>query len=75
MPGLAEAAVYPIEVGLIGLGLMGSLLTCYQIAAREHPQRVWHAFSPWAVLCVALTAAAVWLLSQPMEMRGTFLGA
>src|SRR5690606_38339673 len=39
MYGLSEAVVYPMEVGLIALGLLGSLLTCYQIAARVHPQR------------------------------------
>ena len=27
----------------------------------------------WAVLTALLTGAAVWLLEQPMEMRGTFL--
>jgi hypothetical protein len=38
--------------------------------AAAHPRR---AFAAWAGLCVLLWAAALWLLSQPMEMRGTFL--
>jgi hypothetical protein len=30
-------------------------------------------FAPWAVLLALLFAAAIWLMGQPMEMRGTFL--
>jgi hypothetical protein len=32
---------------------------------------VWGAFLPWAVLLSLLFAAAIWLMGQPMEMRGT----
>ncbi len=74
VPGLPEEIVYPIEIGLIGLGLLGSLLALYQIASRERPTRARPAYLPWAVLALALAGAAIWLLSQPMEMRGTFLG-
>ena len=28
------------------------------------------ATAPWALLVVLLAAAALWVLSQPMEMRG-----
>jgi polyferredoxin len=74
--GLPEAFVRPLEMGFLGLGLLGSLLAAYKIAERddpEHPERAVPAFLPWAGLCLLLGAAAVWLLSQPMEMRGTFL--
>jgi hypothetical protein len=37
-----------------------------------HPVRV---FVPWAALALLLAAAAVWLLLQPMEMRGVSLGS
>jgi hypothetical protein len=30
-------------------------------------------FAAWAGLCVLLWASALWLMSQPMEMRGAFL--
>jgi hypothetical protein len=30
-------------------------------------------FVPWATLCVIIGAAAIWLMSQPTEMRATFL--
>lgn len=74
MPGMPDELVYPVELGLIGLGLLGSLLASYQIAAREYAGRTSRAFIPWALLCGLLAMASIWLLSQPMEMRGTFLG-
>ncbi|HEX8501386.1 MAG TPA: hypothetical protein VF659_12460 [Pyrinomonadaceae bacterium] len=73
--GLPERAVYPLELGLLGLGLLGSLLLAYRLAeddAAAHPRRV---FAAWAAVCLLLWASALWLLSQPMEMRGTFLGS
>lgn len=74
LTGLPEALVYPLELGFVGLGLMGSLLVGYRIAERDYADDPWTAYLPWAVLCLLLWGAAVWLLSQPMEMRGTFLG-
>lgn len=74
LAGLPERLVYPVELGLLGLGLLGSLLLAYRLAeedAAAHPRRV---FAAWAGVCLLLWASALWLLSQPMEMRGTFLG-
>jgi ferredoxin len=73
--GLPVRLVQPLEMGFLGLGLLGSLLVAWKIAEREVPDRKRAAFLPWAGLCVLLGGAAVWLLSQPMEMRGTFLGS
>ena len=72
--GLSEQAVTPLEMGFLGLGLLGSLLVSFRIAEREYPARAARAFLPWAGLSVLLWGTAMWLLSQPMEMRGTFLG-
>lgn len=74
LTGLSPGAVYPLEIGLICLGLLGSLFVAYRIAERDEPRRARPVFVPWAVLCVVLWGTALWLLSQPMEMRGTFLG-
>jgi ferredoxin len=74
LSGLPEQLVYPLELGFLSLGLLGSLLVTYRISFREYKARPWQAFIPWAVLCVVLFCAALWLLNQPMEMRGTFLG-
>ena len=73
-PGLPENVVQLFEFGFITLGLLGSLLVSYSIAATEeraHPIRV---FIPWAALSLLMAGAAVWLLAQPMEMRGVALG-
>lgn len=72
--GLSAELVRPLELGLLGLGVLGSLLVAWRIAERDYPARAARAFVPWAGLCLLLGAVAVWLLSQPMEMRGTFLG-
>jgi polyferredoxin len=72
--GLAPGRVVPLEVGLLSLGLLGSLLVAYRIAERDYPARAARAFAPWAGLCILLWLAALWLLAQPMEMRATFLG-
>lgn len=75
LSGLPEELVYPLELGFLSLGLLGSLLVAYRISVRDYKARPRQAFIPWAVLCVVLFCAAVWLLNQPMEMRGTFLGS
>jgi polyferredoxin len=72
--GLPPGVVVPLELGFLSLGLLGSLLVAFKIAEREYPARVARAFAPWAGLSLLLWAAAMWLLAQPMEMRGTFLG-
>ncbi len=74
MGGLPERFVYPLELGLLGLGLVGSWLVAWRLATRDVPGAPLRGFLPWALLHLLLTLAAVWLLSQPMEMRGTFLG-
>jgi hypothetical protein len=72
--GLPARAVFPLELGFLGLGLIGSLLVAWRLASRHHPTAPGRAFAPWAGLHLVLWVAAIWLLSQPMEMRGTFLG-
>ena len=40
---------------------------------REFGARALRGLAPWAALQLVLFGTAVWLLTQPMEMRGTFL--
>jgi ferredoxin len=68
-----EVWLYPLELGFLGLGWFGSLLVAYQVAAREAPARRWQVVLPWGVLVTVLLLFAIWLMGQPMEMRGTFL--
>lgn len=75
LTGMPQEIVYPLELGFLGLGALGSMLSAYRIAEREYGPRASAASAPWMVLCLILMGAAVWLLNQPMEMRGTFLGS
>lgn len=72
--GLPEAPVYLIELGFLGLGLLGSLLVIYRFSEQDSATHRGRVFTIWAGLCVILWGSALWLLSQPMEMRSTFLG-
>jgi hypothetical protein len=65
--------LYPLELGFLGLGWFGSLLVAAEIATREAPDRRWRVAAPWFLLLSLLLLFAVWLMGQPMEMRGTFL--
>lgn len=71
--GLPEGATYVIGMGFLLLGLIGSLMVIYRLAEGEFVSRPIRAFAPWAGVCVILWLSALWLMSQPMQMRGTFL--
>lgn len=70
------AWLVPIEIVALDGGLLGSLLVLWRISKREHgtADAARRAFAPWAVLVLVLFAAGVWLLLQPMDMRGTAAG-
>lgn len=69
LTGMRPGSVFPIQIGFILLGTLGSLASAWQIADRDYPARP-VAFIPWAVLIAVLAASAFWILLQPMEMRG-----
>jgi ferredoxin len=71
--GLSKASVYPLEIGFLVLGFLVSLGIAWRLAADDAPERPLRAFVPWGVLLVLLSASAVWLMTQPMEMRATLL--
>jgi hypothetical protein len=72
-PLLPAAWLNPVELGFLGLGFLGSLLVAYRLAETDTPEQPWPAFLPWAVLLGLLFVAAIWLMGQPMEMRGTMM--
>jgi cytochrome c oxidase assembly factor CtaG len=71
------AAVAPwivhFEILALDFGLLLSLYVAYRIAAAEFrsPGRTVAAFAPWGLLIVLLFAAGVWIVTEPMQMRGT----
>lgn len=71
---LPSSWLLPLEQAVMGLGWLVSLFVAFRLAAEDAPERPWRAFTPWAALTLLLLLAANWLMNQPMEMRGTFLG-
>lgn len=72
--GLPESIVYPMELGFMGLGLLGSWLVAWTLAHQIATIRPIRSFMPWCVLHLVIFACAIWIMTQPMDMRGTFLG-
>jgi hypothetical protein len=72
--GLPESLVFAMEIGFLSLGLLGSWSVAWSLTREGSPQRVWPGFLPWATLHGLLFVVALWIMKQPMEMRGTFLG-
>ena len=62
-----------LEILSLDLGLLLSLYSGYRIAISqsERVSRALKLLAPWAVLIVLLFAAGVWIVLQPMQMRGT----
>jgi hypothetical protein len=59
------AWLLPLEILFLDVGLLLSLYAAYRLAPTLK------ALIPWATLIVLLFAAGVWVLFQPMQMRGT----
>jgi cytochrome c oxidase assembly factor CtaG len=62
-----------VEILLLDLGLLLSLYTAFRIA-EANTATVRHAlkaFAPWGSLITLLFFLGVWIVFQPMEMRGT----
>lgn len=69
LTGMRPGLVFPIEVGVILMGAGGSLVLAYLISERDYLERRVIATIPWAVVTIAITVAALWITSQPMDMR------
>jgi ferredoxin len=59
------AWLLPLEILVLDVGLLLSLYAGYRLAPTLK------ALAPWALLMVLLFAVGVWVLFQPMQMRGT----
>jgi polyferredoxin len=67
--GLQPGAVFPIQLGCVVLGAAGSLAMVQAISERDQPSRPVLASAPWLALVLVIATTALWILSQPMEMR------
>ena len=79
-PAWADACCRPVagwlprlEILSLDAGLLFSLYTGYRIALSqsERTSQALKILAPWAVLLVLLFAAGIWIVLQPMQMRGT----
>ena len=58
----------PMQIVLLDLGLLATLYLCWRLAAQFGGK--WKLSAPWAALSCSLYAGGVWILLQPMAMRG-----
>ena len=70
LTGMRPGSVFPLQVGFILLGAMGSCAVAFRIAGRDYPSRSARSAAPWALAVIALAVVALWILAQPMDMRG-----
>ena len=73
LTGMPKSFVLPMEMGFLFLGLVGSLAVTYRLAEEDAPGQPYAALAPWAIVSVILWIGAMWLITQPMDMRGTFI--
>jgi len=64
-----------LELCFLDLGLLLTLYTSWRVASRlaSGDRMALAAMSPWAVLAGALYSAGVWIVFQPMQMRGMMM--
>lgn len=57
--------VLRFELLALDLGLLLSLYTAFRLADRS-----WRSAAPWAMLLMVMFAFGIWIMLQPMQMRG-----
>lgn len=69
-------ALLSFEIVVLAVGLWATALVAWRVALDVG--RGWRPalglFAPWAMLTAGLWAAGLWILFQPMEMRGMCMG-
>jgi cytochrome c oxidase assembly factor CtaG len=68
LPGLLDWEFFAID-----LGFLVTLYSMWRVAGDLGKSRVFRIFIPWGSLALVLFALAVWIIFQPMEMRGIFM--
>jgi hypothetical protein len=62
------------EIIVLEVGLLGSLYAAWKIAGRygNAKERAF-VFAPWSLLALLFFLVAIWIIFQPMDMRGTMM--
>ena len=65
----------PLEILLLDLGLLLSLFVQYRIARQfvQGARRELAVVLPWCLIGIGLFVLGIWIIFQPMQMRGTLL--
>lgn len=84
-PLVPQGWLFPIEAALLYLGATGSIIAAVRIAQshladlrrrtgkRKGPKTALAAAASWMLLTLSLLGFGIWILVQPMEMRGTMM--
>jgi ferredoxin len=72
--GMPPGAVFPLQLGLVLLGAAGAAGLVHVRSVRDYPRHAAAASVPWLALVALVAMAAVWILQQPMDMRGLSVG-
>jgi len=64
-----------IQILLLGAGLLLTLYVCWRTAFSfaSRPRSAFGVLLPWALFAVALYVAGIWIVFQPMQMRGMMM--
>jgi cytochrome c oxidase assembly factor CtaG len=62
-----------LELLFLDLGFLVALYVAWRIADQMTSKRRFTTFLPWGALAATLYAAGVWIIFQPMEMRGMMM--
>lgn len=62
-----------LELLFLDAGFLVTLYVAWRLAGKMTPQKQWRTFLPWGLLATALFLAGIWIIFQPMEMRGTLM--
>ncbi len=68
--GLRSGAVFPLQVGVIVLAAAGSLALITAVSSRDYARQSGRAAAPWLLVAAAVAMLALWIVAQPMDMRG-----
>ena len=70
-PLLTPGALLQLQLALLDLGLLATLYLGWRLVQDEGSLSLQVVrLTPWALLVIALYAAGIWILLEPMQMRG-----
>jgi polyferredoxin len=75
VPALGSNWIPSLELFVLDLGLLVTLYASWRVAGRfsEISRTVFRVLFPWTMLAGGLYASSVWIVFQPMQMRGMLM--